>query len=69
MLLASDYTASFCYGATPGLADCFIVPQVYNARRFGVNLTAFPTLVGIAERCEKLPAFVAAHPKNQKDAV
>ena len=50
------------------LADCCVVPQVFNARRFDLDLAPFPTLVRIAEHCEALPAFIAAHPAQQPDA-
>lgn len=58
---------AFSDGA-PGYAECFLVPQIYNARRFGVDMTAFPALSAIAARCADHPAFVAADPANQPDA-
>jgi maleylacetoacetate isomerase len=58
----------FCFGETPTLADIFLVPQLSNAKRFGCDLTPFPTLVQIAANCLKLPAFVNAAPENQPDA-
>lgn len=58
----------FCHGDLPGLADCCLVPQVYNARRFGVALEAYPTIVRIDAQCAGLPAFAAAHPGKQADA-
>ena len=68
-LLAEDTaTGTFCHGATPGLADCCLVPQVFNARRFGVDMGAFPTLVRIEQACLALPAFDQARPENQPDA-
>jgi len=68
-LLAEDAaTGTFCHGATPGLADCCLVPQVFNARRFGVDMGAFPTLVRIEQACLALPAFDQARPENQPDA-
>jgi maleylacetoacetate isomerase len=51
-----------CWGDTPGLADCCLVPQVFNARRFGLTLDALPRIAAILERCEALPAFALAHP-------
>ena len=59
----------FCVGDAPTIADCCLVPQMYAAKRFGVDVSAMPRLVEIAERCEKLPAFEKAHPDNQADAV
>ena len=58
----------FCHGDTPGMADVFLVPQVFNAQRFGVDVTAFPLIAAIVERCNGLPAFSAAHPARQPDA-
>jgi maleylpyruvate isomerase len=58
----------FCFGDRPGLADCYLVPQLYAAERFGVDLTAYPTLVAAGERARSLPAFAAAHPSVQPDA-
>ena len=52
----------------PSLADICLVPQLYNANRLGVNLSAYPTLNHIYERCEALPAFQQAAPHNQPDA-
>lgn len=52
----------------PGYAECFLVPQAYNAERFGVDMAPFPTLRAIADRCADHPAFVAAHPQRQPDA-
>lgn len=50
------------------LADVYLVPQMFNARRFGVELGAFPTLVRVDARLAALPAFIAAHPDRQPDA-
>lgn len=58
----------FLVGDAVSLADVFMVPQLYNARRFNVDLTAFPTLTRVEARCMELPAFVAAHPDKQPDA-
>lgn len=52
----------------PAYAECFLIPQAYNAKRFGVDMTAFPSLRAIVERCADHPAFVAAHPAHQPDA-
>ncbi|KQQ31906.1 maleylacetoacetate isomerase [Duganella sp. Leaf126] len=61
-------TGRYCHGATPTLADCCLVPQLFNARRFGLDLTGFPTLVRIDAACAELPAFQAAQPARQPDA-
>jgi maleylacetoacetate isomerase len=58
----------FCLGDTPTLADICLVPQVFNARRFGCDLTAFPRIQAIDEYCLGLPAFQEAAPENQPDA-
>ena len=68
-LLADDAaTGTYCHGQTPGLADCCLVPQVFNARRFGVDMAAFPTIARIEEACLELPAFADARPEKQPDA-
>jgi|SRR5450830_255616 len=61
-------TGLCCHGDLPGVADCCLVPQVYNARRFEVDLSPFPNIVRVADHCESLPAFLAAHPDRQPDA-
>jgi maleylpyruvate isomerase len=58
----------FCHGDAPGLADCYLVPQLYSARRFGLDAAPWPTLRRIEEACAALPAFQAAHPDRQPDA-
>jgi maleylpyruvate isomerase len=60
--------AGFAFGDSPTLADCYLVPQVYSAERFGVDLTPFVCVQAAAERARALPAFVAAHPDKQPDA-
>jgi maleylacetoacetate isomerase len=68
-ILAGDAaTGAFCHGDTPTLADVCLVPQVYNASRFGLDLTPYPTIRAINERCLALPEFDAARPENQSDA-
>jgi len=69
MLIGSFDTGRFCHGAEPGLADCCLVPQMYNARRFHLDLAPYPTLRRIEEACLALPAFDAARPENQPDAI
>jgi maleylpyruvate isomerase len=58
----------FCVGATPTIADCCLVPQLFNARRFGVDLSPYPTLIAIDKACQQLKAFADAHPDRQPDA-
>ncbi len=68
LLAGNSSTGLFCDGDTPTLADACLVPQVYNARRFGVDMAAFPTIARIEGECLALPAFDAARPENQPDA-
>ncbi|MEJ2800574.1 maleylacetoacetate isomerase [Comamonadaceae bacterium PP-2] len=58
----------FCAGSAPTLADCCLVPQLFNARRFGVDLSRCPRLLAIDQACAALPAFQSAHPDAQPDA-
>ena len=68
MLAASPATGRFCHGDAPGLADCRLVPQVFNARRFNCRVEDYPTIARITAACEELPAFQAAAPDRQPDA-
>ena len=56
----------FCRGTSPGLADLCLVPQVYNAHRWGVDLAPFPRIAAITARMEALPEVAAAHPDRVK---
>ncbi len=56
------------FGDQPTLADVALIPQVYNARRFGVDMDAFPTITRVAASAEALDAFQAAAPGAQPDA-
>jgi maleylpyruvate isomerase len=58
----------FCLGDTPTMADCCLVPQLFNAQRFNIDLAPYPTLLAIDEQCQLLEAFVLAHPARQPDA-
>ena len=69
MLANHPSTGTYCHGDMPGMADCCLIPQVANSRRFDTPLERFPTLVRIDTHCRALPAFVAAAPENQSDAV
>ena len=66
--LVAKHGGAFAFGDTPTIADCCIVPQVYSARRFELDVTPWPALVGAADRALEHPAFIAAHPNNQPDA-
>ncbi|WP_156679045.1 maleylacetoacetate isomerase [Sphingomonas profundi] len=59
----------FAFGDTPTLADCYLAPQIYTAGRFDVDLSRFPHVRAAAEAAAALPAFAAAHPAVQPDAV
>jgi len=58
----------YCFGAQPTLADIFLVPQVFNARRYKVDMAKFPRVAAVDEACQKHPAFAAAAPAAQPDA-
>jgi len=68
VLAGSPATGSCCIGDEPGLVDCFLVPQLYNAERFDCDLAEFPVIVRIADYCRGLKAFRAAAPAAQPDA-
>lgn len=67
-LLAVPATGTFCHGDTPTMADFCLVPQVYNAERWGVDLSGLERVRRIAETCRALPAFRAANPDAVKPA-
>jgi maleylpyruvate isomerase len=66
-LLASE-TGPFCFGEAPGMADLCLVPQLANARRFGVDLAAFPRLLKAEAVAKNIKAFADAAPERQPDA-
>ncbi len=66
--MVAKHGAGYAFGDTPTLADCLIVPQIYNARRFKVDLSPFPAIIGAADHAAEHPAIAAAHPNNQPDA-
>lgn len=57
----------YCFGEQPGLADVFLIPQLYAAERFKVSLAAYPRILRVAALAAEHPAFRAAHPANQPD--
>jgi maleylacetoacetate isomerase len=68
-MLANDKaTGKFCHGDAPGLADCCLVPQLANARRFKCDVAPYPTLLAIEKNCLALDAFQRAAPDRQPDA-
>jgi maleylacetoacetate isomerase/maleylpyruvate isomerase len=67
--MVAAHTAGFAFGAEPTLADCLLVPQVYSAERYEVDLAPYPAIRAVAARCAGHAAFQAAHPDRQPDAV
>ena len=67
-LLQKRKATPFAFGPQPGMAEVYLMPQVFSAARFKVDLTDMPRLNAIVAACEDLPAFEAAHPRNQPDA-
>ncbi len=59
----------YCFGAAPTLADCCLVPQVFNALRMGCDVDSFPRVMAIHGHCMAQPAFQAAAPSSQPDYV
>jgi len=68
MLAEHHSTGTFCDGEMPGLADCCLIPQVFNARRFSIDLGKYRTIRRIYDSCMALPAFDTARPELQPDA-
>lgn len=66
--LIARHGGGFAYGDAPTLADCFLVPQVYAAERYGVDCAPYPSLLAAARAAGALPAVAAAHPDRQPDA-
>jgi maleylacetoacetate isomerase len=64
--LAAPRAGTFLLGDGPTAADCCLVPQLYNARRFNVPLDDYPTLLRVDENANRLDAFAAAHPDRQE---
>ena len=60
--------SSFCFSEQPGMADLFLIPQIYNARRFHLDMSDYPLLTQIEQNCLALDAFIQAVPENQPDA-
>ncbi|WP_353190419.1 maleylacetoacetate isomerase [Pandoraea pnomenusa] len=67
-LAARPTPGTFVFGDTPTMADCCLVPQVYNATRFKVDMTPFPNIAAIDAHCQTLDAFRRAAPEAQPDA-
>jgi maleylacetoacetate isomerase len=65
--LAQLPAAQYCYGVTPTLADCLLVPQIFNGQRFDCDFSELPRTMAVFEACMLLPAFDQAQPKNCPD--
>ncbi|MEM7442700.1 MAG: maleylacetoacetate isomerase [Pseudomonadota bacterium] len=68
MLAGHPSTGRYCHGDTPTIADAFLVPQIFNARRFGCNVDKFPTVAGINDTVLALPELAGTAPDDQPDA-
>ena len=68
MLAGQSMTGTFCHGEKPTMADCCLVPQIYNAERFGCDLSGYPTAMRINATCLAQDAFQQALPEVQPDA-
>ena len=66
--LARPGTGKFCHGDAPSMADCCLVPQIFNAKRYNSELTPYPVTLRVFENCMKLEAFDRAQPAKQPDA-
>ncbi len=66
--LLAGRAGPFCFGHTPTLADICLIPQLYNARRFGAQLRGLTRLLAAEEACSAIPAFAQAAPERQGDA-
>lgn len=66
--LVAKHGGRFAFGDTPTIADCCLIPQVYSARRYELDLTPWPAIVGVDARAAEHAAFQAAHPNQQPDA-
>jgi maleylacetoacetate isomerase/maleylpyruvate isomerase len=67
--LVAAHSQGFAFGEAPTLADCCLVPQVYNARRFDFDLSPYPAIVAVDQHAARHAAFQTAHPNKQPDAV
>lgn len=66
---ARSANGQYAFGDQVSLADVWLIPQVYNARRFNLDLTPFPTIISIDKHCQTLADFSRAHPSKQEDAI
>ena len=68
MITAQPKRGKFCFGDTPTLADICLIPQLGNARRYGCDLSKYPTILDIEKNCNAIAAFAGAAPEKQPDA-
>ena len=66
--LAQLPASTYCFGDTPTMADCCLVPQIFNAKRYNSDLAPYPRTLRIFDNCMKLEAFERAQPSKQPDA-
>lgn len=67
-IVAQTKRGKFCFGDVPTLADICLIPQLGNARRYGCDLSKYPTILEIEKNCNAIPAFADAAPEKQPDA-
>jgi maleylacetoacetate isomerase/maleylpyruvate isomerase len=67
-LARTEGTGRFCHGDVPSMADCCLVPQIFNAQRFECDLSHAPTALRVFDECMRLEAFQRAQPAKQPDA-
>jgi maleylpyruvate isomerase len=68
LLRSGAQRSGYCFGDTPTLADCCLIPQVFNARRAAVSMDEYPTIQRVHEHCMQHPAFIKSAPGAQPDA-
>ncbi|HEX2200226.1 MAG TPA: maleylacetoacetate isomerase [Burkholderiales bacterium] len=66
--LSEAGTGKFSHGDAPTMADCCLVPQIFNAQRYACDLAPYPTVLRVFGECMKLDAFERAQPSKQPDA-
>ena len=68
MVVGQPKQGKFCFGDSPTLADICLIPQLGNARRYGCDLSKYPTILAIEKNCNAISAFANAAPEKQPDA-
>lgn len=68
-ILTASFGVGYCLGSEPTLADVCLIPQLYNAFRFNIDLSSYPAIRQIHQHCHQLEPFIQAVPENQPDAV